>query len=164
MPRPIGVIQIPGRFESILRRLGVNRPTQPFMIDGDVTPVVLVDSGVEFTAAPLPPYGVTDIFTAGVVVQPAVNAILADTGPLPIGSYILKWIAIAEEPFQYRFEWRDAPNAANLWSQFIRSPTNNLLQFESRFLVENANERFRIINLALGAININHQSSILAKP
>jgi len=167
LPRPIGVIQKPGLTEDILRRLGVNRPGQPFTLDGDVVPVILIDSGVSFVASPTPPYAVTDWFTAGVVVAPAINTILADTGPLPTGSYTVQGIINAGEQNTFTFEWRDAANAANLRGQVFQlsnaGTIDQNVMFSSRFLVENVNERFRIRLNAAGNVGVNYQGTVLAR-
>jgi len=158
----IGVIQKPGLFEDILRRLGVNRPTRPFTLDGNILPVILVDSGVSFVAAPTPAFGVVDIFSAGVLINPAAATVLADTGPLPVGSYTVQVVFSIGEAARLDFEWRDAPNAANLVTHAFRNGTAlSSLQFSTRLEVANANERFRVINPALGAAS--YQVTILAK-
>jgi len=158
----IGVIQKPGLFEDILRRLGVNRPTRPFTLDGNILPVILVDSGVSFVAAPTPAYGVVDIFSAGVITNPAAGAVMADTGPLPVGSYTVQVLFSIGEAAIEDFEWRDAANAATLVSHSFRNGTAlGTLEFSTRLEVANANERFRVINPNLGAAN--YQVTILAK-
>ncbi len=162
MPRPIGVIQIPGKFDSLLRDLGVNRPTQPFVLDGDVVPVILVDSGVAFTAAPTPAYRVQDVFTAGVQVNPAAGAILADTGQLPLGIYSLQVFIDAREQNSYTFEWRDAANAVNLWVQTLGALDDQGLIFSVRISVDNDNERFRVRTGAASGV-FNYQATILAR-
>ncbi len=165
MPRPIGVIQKPGFFEDILTRFGINRPQQAFMLDGDVVPVILVDSSIAFTAAPTPAYSVTDIFTVGIVVAPAINTILADTGPLPVGPYTVQWILMVRERSILAFEWRDAGNAANLWAQELETPGigEDMPQFSTRLNIENAGERFRVRVDTGGGVGIQYQASILAK-
>jgi len=165
LPRPIGVIQKPGFFEDILTRFGINRPLAAFQLDGDVVPVILVDSAISFTAAPSPAYGVTDVFTAGIQVAPAINTILADTGPLPVGPYTLQWILVVREQNILAFEWRDAANAVNLWTQRLETPPagEDMPQFSTRLNVVNVNERFRIRVASAGTAGIEYQASILAK-
>jgi len=142
----------------------VNRPQQPFVLDGDVVPVIIADSGVAFTAAPTPPYGVTDIFTIGPQVAPAINTIMADTGPLPVGAYSVKVISFWGERNEMAFEWRDAANAANLWLELIgASVEERMAIWESTFLVENPNERFRMRMNSAGSAGITFQASILAR-
>jgi len=166
LPRPIGVIQNTGFFTDILQRFGVNRPQAPFLLDGDVVPVVLIDSAISFVAAPSPPYGVTDIFTAGVVVAPAAGTILADTGPLPVGAYTIQVFISAGEGNRWLFQWRNVANAADLWTQNLRNAPAadpRLIEFSTRLNIENANERFRVLNDLVGTAAVEYQATILAK-
>lgn len=163
MPRPIGVIQKPGLFEDLLRRTGVNRPQQPFVLDGDVVPVILVDSAVSFVAAPTPAYTVPDIFTAGVQIAPAISTVLADTGQLSIGFYTVISLISIGEGARISLQWRDAANAVTLMDhQFFAGPTLNPF-FSARFAIENDNERFRVINNAAGGVGIAYQATLFAK-
>ena len=160
----IGVIQKPGLFEDLLKRLGVNRPLRPFTLDGNITPVVLVESGVQFIAAPTPAYGVTDFFTTGLQNNPAAATVLADTGPLPVGSYtLINMLFIDSGVLRFDFEWRDAANAANLRTHRLNTSLNSLNIWELRYLVENADERFRISNVVAPGVGVDIQASILAK-
>ncbi len=162
----IGVVQKPGLFEDLLRRLGVNRPQRPFTLDGNILPVVLVESGVSFVASPTPAYRVSDWFTLGSQLAPPINTVMADTGPLPVGSYSVQIIISFEDVMNWEFQWRDAPNAANLRSTRLRSNIvegPGVLELSTRLLIENANERFRVLNTSAGPAGTNHQASILAK-
>ena len=124
--------------------MGINRNPVAFELRSEVLPVALVDSSVDFLASPNPSYGITDVFTAGVQTAPAINTALADTGPLPIGAYTLQAVMFALEITTLQFEWRNAGNTANVTGQRWRINGNfDVLQFTSRFKVENANERFR---------------------
>jgi len=147
--------------------MGVNRPQQPFTLDGNVVPVVLVDSGVSFVAAPTPPYQVTDIFTNGILTAPAINTILADTGPLPIGPYSVQFTLFAEQEIAMVFEWRDAANAVNLWTQRFGLFTSGVrlpnYDFMTRLTIANAGERFRILMDSAGGVGLDFQASILAR-
>ena len=164
MPRPLGVIQNSGALLDILQRFGVNRPTQSFILDGDVVPVVLVDSAISFVAAPTPPYKITDWFTAGVLVAPVANTVLADTGPLPVGQYSVQVFIWALEANRHEFQWRDAPNTATLRSQRLQSLVGGeIIQLSTRLNIQNANERFRILNIGNAGVGIEYQSSILAE-
>ena len=163
MPRPIGVIQKPGLSEDILRRLGVNRPGQPFTLDGDVVPVILIDSGVDFVASPSPAYAVTDIFTAGPQVAPPIGTILADTGQLATGSFTVTAVMSAAEANNWELQWRNAGNTANLRAIEVRVNPGQTIVFNSRFLVENVNERFRLVNLFVGGVGLTYNGTILAR-
>jgi len=148
--------------------MGVNRPQQPFTLDGNVVPVVLVDSGVSFVAAPTPPYQVTDIFTAGPLVAPIAGTVLADSGPLPAGPYSVQaFVSMGDSNF-IQFQWRDVANAASLWTQDMFNIITNVggpatVQFSARFQVANANERFRVVIPGAGGVGVTYQASILAR-
>lgn len=166
MGRTIGVVQIPGFFQDLLSRLGVNRPQMPFTLDGDIVPVVIVESGIAFTASPSPPYRVTDVFTAGNQVAPGAGTRLADTGPLPVGAYSVMTITSSEEAALFEFVWRDATDAADLFRMRVSNILTSgplIWKLDFRLLVENANERFVIENLNAGGVGNNYQSSILAR-
>ncbi len=66
-------------FQALLDTLGITRNNIPFDLRSEVSPVVLVGGTVSFIAPPTPPYGVTDIFTAGELIAPAAATTLADT-------------------------------------------------------------------------------------
>ena len=151
----IGVVQKPGLFEDLLKRLGVNRPVRPFTLDGNILPVVLVESGIAFVASPTPPYRISEIFTLGLQLQPPINTILSDTGQLPTGSYTVQFVLYSDVSYRWQMQWRNAANTANLWVQELTTgPTNEprMFKWETRFQVENPNERFRVEGiLAVGA-------------
>jgi len=164
LPRPVGVIQNTGFFTEILQRFGVNRPVAPFVLDGDVVPVVLIDSAISFVAAPTPPYGVTDIFTTGPQTAPAAGTVLADTGPLPVGAYTVQFLTTAGEAQVMQMQWRNAANAANLWIMNYNVTVNlDMVVFSTRLNVENANERFRLVNRDVATAAIVYQCTILAR-
>ncbi len=159
----IGVVQKPGLFEDLLRRLGVNRPTRPFTLDGNITPVVLVESGVQFVASPTPAYGITEVFTIGSVTVPAANLVMADTGPLPVGSYTLFLLLGATEISRWQFQWRDIPNTGSLYDTEIIAVADQYMTLSFRWLVENAGERFRLITAVVGNAGQTWQATIMAK-
>ena len=164
MPRPIGVVQKPGLFEDLLVRLGVNRPVQPFTLDGDIVPVVLVESGISFVASPTPAYTVTDIFTSGVLTNPAIGIVLAETGPLPTGQYSVQITIYTEVAGIFDFAWRDATDVINLraW-RFKTSLQSPQVSWLTRLTIENINERFRIVNQQAPGAGNDIQALILAK-
>jgi len=151
-------------FQSLLTELGITRNNIPFALRSEVTPVVLVGGTVSFLAAPTPPYAVTDIFTGGILTQPAAGAVLADTGPLPIGAYSLQFTWFCTEFANIDIQWRDAANGANLWVQRFRSEQasggRNPI-WQTRLNILNDNERVRIVNVALGAAAQDYQVTIL---
>ena len=151
-------------FQALLDELGITRNQIPFVLQNQVLPVVLVGGTVSFIAAPTPPYGVTDIFTAGPQVAAPANTVLADTGQLPPGAYSLQFVWFTRELQTILFQWRNAANAANLFEQlFGVTLEKNWLRWESRFLVENANERFRILQGSNGGVGVTSHATILAK-
>ncbi len=144
--------------------MGINRNPVAFDLRSEVAPVALVDSSVDFSASPNPAYRVVDVFSGGEVVAPAVNTVLADTGPLPVGSYTLQLTINAQENNDFAFQWRDAPNTASLISQVFRNGTiTRTLTVVVRFEVQNANERFRILNQQAGNVGIVYQVSIFTR-
>ena len=155
-------------FQSLLTELGITRNNIPFALRSEVTPVVLVGGTVSFLAAPTPAYRVQDIFTAGAQIAPAANVVLADTGPLPQGTYtVVVWVSLGEGN-TLAFQWRNAANAANLWIQefAVGGPVGvffNVNTFVRRFDVPNDNERFRVLNLSAGAAGVGYQVTILAR-
>ena len=159
----VGVVQSTN-FVELLRQLGITRADIPFMLQSEIVPVALVTSGVAFTASPTPPYRVTDISTAGTIVAPAANTNLADTGPLPIGSYSMKFVIFTEEANRFEINWRNAADSAVLQAVQVRVDDSFATIFwESRFQIENAGERFRVTNVTAGGVGIPYRASILAR-
>lgn len=152
-------------FQALLQQLGVNPNNIPFDLRSEVTPVVLVGGTVSFVAAPTPAYQVADAFTAGVQVAPAAGFVMADTGPLPEGAYTVTLVMTGTQQLRYGFQWRDAANAVNLWSQEFRieNATQLTLQFLIRLNLLTANERFRLIAVAAGTAAEQYQATILAR-
>ena len=99
----------------------------------------------------LPSYRSTNVFTIGVVQAPAINTILADTGPLPAGTYDVSFQCSSMEDTvalaSIQFEHRDAANAANLafWDNPMRqAPINEVVYPFFSFGYElDLNERLR---------------------
>ena len=132
MPR-IGIVQTTN-FPDLLSRMGINRNQIPFELRSEVTPVALVDSGVAFVASPSPAYRVTDVFTTGRQTNPGAGTVLADTGQLTAGSFTLKVILFSDQLNQaFDFEWRDAANAANLYTTRLRVQGDAIAVFELSF-------------------------------
>ena len=153
-------------FQSLLTELGITRNNIPFDLRSEVSPVVLVGGTVSFVAAPTPPYQITDIFTAGPITSPALGQIFADTGPLPVGTYtVTVWVS-GTQVIQMGFEWRNAGNTADLWTQQIAIAGIQSTPFHAmvvRLDVQTADERFRVTALSTGTVGAIFQGSILAK-
>lgn len=160
LPRPVGRVQNPSRIFAILERLGVNRPQTAFELDGDVVPTIIIDSGVDFTAAPTPPYRVVDIFSAGIQTAPAAGSVLADTGPLSIGSYSLEMVSYITETSELDFEWRNAANSANLAAIAFNSLVLDTRYWTSRFQIQNDNERLRVVNPNAGTAGKTYEVTL----
>ncbi len=154
-------------FQSLLTELGITRNNIPFALRSEVTPVVLVGGTVSFIAPPTPAYRVTDVFTVGEVVAPVAGTILADTGPLPIGTYGLQVDVLHAEATTIRsdfaFEWRNAANSANLVALRWEFEATQLNTFLIRLNVENDNERFRLLNVTAGNVGVVYQGTIFAR-
>ena len=151
-------------FQALLTQLGITRNNIPFALRSEVTPVVLVGGTVSFLASPTPPYRVQDFFTAGVQTAPAINTVLADTGPLPIGAYSVQMALFALEVNTFEFQMRNAANSANLMGQRWRNDVGlELSLFEIRLQVENDNERIRVLNIVAGNVGIDYQVSLWAR-
>lgn len=150
-------------FQTLLTSLGIVRNNIPFDLRSEVTPVVLVGGTVSFIAAPSPPYRVTDVFTNGVLVNPAAGAVLADTGPLLAGAYTLQVFVAGPINQDYDLEWRDVPNAANLVSQRWTILARTNIETTVRFQIDNDNERFRVIIVGAGGAGNSYQATIMAR-
>ncbi len=150
-------------FQALLNELGIPRANIPFALRSEVTPVVLVGGTVSFLASPTPAYQVADVFTNGVLSNPAAGDVLMDTGPLPIGDYTIHMIVRATGVNNYTWEWRNAGNTADLWSQtFSLDPSfQDTVELNFRLSIQNDNERFRVIIVALVAGS--YQGTILAR-
>ncbi len=141
--------KIPGGFIDLIRRLGISLPPGtdvPFELTGNVLPVAIVDPSpltittVDFTLS-IPA-------SAGELVAPAANAVLADTGPVAFGDYNFLVMANTDETGgrNLRLQRRDAANAANIWSQYFSSGGGGCPGAFYRGRVHlDANERLRVI-------------------
>ena len=153
-------------FQGLLDDLGITRNQIPFDLRSEVSPVVLVGGTVSFVAAPTPAYDITDVFTAGPITDPIAATLFADTGPLPVGAYTVTFWGSATGTTRMAFEWRNAANSADLWSQQISFVlTNNSFQHTTiRLNIQTASERFRVTNVGIAAPPGSiFQASILAK-
>ncbi len=150
-------------FQSLLLELGVNPNGIPFDLQSEVLPVVLVGGTVSFVAAPTPAYAVTDWFGAGIQIAPAAGFVLADTGPLAVGDFKMQISFGADETNRFDLEWRNALNTVNLRANSLFVPANTTQVLIVRVLIENANERLRVTNLAAGGVGQVYGATILAK-
>lgn len=82
---------------------------------------------------------------SGRLTNPTANAIVADTGPLSVGTRRLTIVLAASVTAICELQHRDAANALTLKSQIIVVPGNVLVPLDIPCGLDNAlNERFRI--------------------
>ncbi len=150
-------------FQALLTRLGITRNNIPFALQSEVVPAVLVGGEVEFVVGPTPAYEVTDVFTASQQTNPGAGFILADTGPLPRGPYNLNVFISCQESNIFTFEYRNATNLADLWTQLVGAVNRQLTNFQLRIFLANDNERFRIRTFGGTNVGIVYQAMIMAR-
>ena len=150
-------------FQALLTELGITRNNIPFDLRSEVSPVVLVGGTVSFVAAPTPPYTVPDVFSAGLLVAPVVNARMADTGPLPVGAYSLLVLMDIGELNTLELIWRNSLDTADLTNHRFQFAAQGSKQVQVRFDVKNANERFVVENTIAGNVGIEYMATIFAK-
>ena len=84
--------------------------------------------------------------TGGILTNPAADAILADSGPLPAGQSNVKVMLGGNVACVATVEWRDAANATNIRSQTIAIAVNQLIELEFPGVTFSLNERIRVRN------------------
>jgi hypothetical protein len=159
-------------FLGVINRLGVRPPpSEAFLLSNVVQPVSIVDSDVALAAVATSQLLDTP-FTAGRLVAPAANTVLADTGPQPAGNYLIFLMLTVTDGAgvnEFALERRNAANSANIWSHFFLTqggavsivPLNLLFTFR---IVLNLNERFRIENTTALSAGSPVQASIWLLP
>jgi hypothetical protein len=155
-------------FTNLINRLGIRPPFgEGFVMSNVVTPVSLVDSDITIPTVTTPPIFGTP-FTTGVNLVPAINTVIADTGPLAAGTWaFLVMISVLDSAGAGAvcdLQHRNAANAANIWDQETYSSTNapcNMQQFVFAKTMA-ANERLRAINLTAGTAASRWQVTIFA--
>jgi len=141
-------------------------PPDGFQLINTVQPVSIVDADVALAAVTTSQ--LLDIpFSAGLVVAPAINTVLADTGAQPTGSYLLQIFASCLDGVNFPqicLQRRDAANAANIWQHFFLAagaanygPFNLVLSIRVQLQL---NERVRVINTIAGGGGSNFHVSI----
>lgn len=155
-------------FTSLLNRLGIRPPfDEGFLMSNVVTPVSIVDSDITLSAVTTTQL-LDTVFTAGRLVAPAANTVLADTGAQAAGNYnvfLLLTVTDGAGVNEFALQRRDAANASNIWSHFFLTqggavsivPLNLSLSFR---MVLQAGERFRIINTTALSAGSPVQASI----
>jgi hypothetical protein len=144
---------IPGSLPSLLTLFGITpqgREDISFVLNGEVVPVAICGSTVSLTATSTEPRLDTP-FTGGEMVNPALNAVLADSGQQNAGNYTVLMFAGSDfsttGALTMRLRRRNAADTADIWSQYFvigGSGTNHAFL---KFRVALAqNERIRINN------------------
>jgi hypothetical protein len=83
--------------------------------------------------------------TNGVLVNPAVNAILADTGPLPgPANHTATIIASSSVAMVIVLEYRDAANGANLWAHTFPIAAQQPFKLDINLTMNADLERLRV--------------------
>jgi len=123
--------------------------------------------GLTLTTPAFASAGVASDFTQA----PAVNAILADTGPLPAGTYDIQVgcsVTNSAGATELQFQHRDAANAANLatWHLIGRTDVNPLAQsmpFNFGYVI-GANERLRFQTLVtVGSVQSRFHTYVMTQ-
>jgi len=158
-------------FVDLITRLGV-RPPPPdaFVLSNVVQPVSIVDSGITFSAVSSSQLLDTP-FTNGVVVAPAIGAVLADTGAQPAGNYaaflMIEGFDSIVNP-NMSLQRRNAANGASIWDQALYevggANARPFKRFYSLRLVLALNERLRVVSNIAGGAAMNYQVSIWLVP
>lgn len=84
-------------------------------------------------------------YTQGALTNPAVNAILADSGARPPGGKTPAFVICTTVAAVVVLEYRDAANAANIYSQVFTVSANTCFRYEFPPVFDTADqERFRL--------------------
>lgn len=101
-------------------------------------------------------------FSQGVVLNPTLGQLLADTGPLVTGTYRLEVCAGSTGAGAIRVQWRNATNDANVFEHVVPVPAGGPEYcFDFDMITDTDNERLRVV--AFGAITGSCQVSIMNK-
>lgn len=149
-------LQIKGRLGA-LRVLDMVIPTISL---GQVRAVDITTLAPLDVIAVQPTFRSVDVFSAGVLVDPPAQTLLADTGPLPPGDYNLR-LSLSSNSLNdltntFEIQHRNAANTANLAVWHIlenRGNAPNLTNLIREFgYVFGLNERLRILNRNVGPL------------
>jgi hypothetical protein len=98
---------------------------------------------VPFTPVTVPP-----VQASGIVIAPAANAVIADSGALPAGKYVVivhyGSTGIAAVGKGMAYEHRNAANAANIHTFTWPTPSGG--RIELHYVTVALNERIRVVN------------------
>lgn len=156
---------------DLIRLLSIKGAIGRMRLADFVIPVVSLGDVVQPTVAVrTPSFRSTDVFSAGMVINPAAGTVLADTGPLPAGIYdVIIYTAADTGNLQlaHDVEHRDAANAANLavWIHIMTRGPNVTIAVAPYVLAYEigANERLRIISSGVSAAGAQHVGVIFAR-
>ena len=155
-------------FVTVMNRLGIRPPfDEPFTLVNNIQPVSLVDTDIVLPVTTTDPVFGTP-FSIGHTAAPAINTVLADTGPLAVGNWTFKvLIEVVDGSAAFSrvaLQHRDAANAANVWEvnhyTIAGAPTlHREISFAKTIVL---NERIRAINLVAGPAGSAYQATIFA--
>jgi hypothetical protein len=140
-------------FLNLINRLGVRPPpAESFLLSNVVQPVSIVDADIVIPAV-VTSQTLDTPFTVGSQALAAANTVLADTGALVAGTYLV-YVTVGKitgaNAMDFRIQRRDAANAVNVWDIWgtCDSASQGFItsQFTAVLLV---NERIRVIENTL---------------
>lgn len=159
-------------FVSLINRLAV-RPPPPdaFLLSNVVQPVTIVDSDVALAAVTTSQLLDTP-FTAGPLVAPAINSILADSQQQPAGNYLVQVFIEAIDTVNtpiIQLARRNGANTADIWSQdFYGTSSANgplgIAKYLQLRVTLQVNERLVVRNSIGGGAASRFQASIWLLP
>ena len=146
-------------FVNLINRLGV-RPPPPdgFDLINTVQPVTIVDSDISIPAI-LTTQLLDAPFSGGLIATPAAGAVLADTGQLPVGTYLVLITAgianLSATGADIIIARRNAANAADVWRQclVLNLGVTSLVVFQATVKIL-ANERIRVTEQLVGSASV----------
>jgi len=151
-------VEDPETAADLIRLLRIVGPLGRLSVSDVVVPVVnMGDVVTRFVTVVEPGFRATDIFSNGFILNAATNAILADTGALPAGTYDiqLQMSSNADEASTgFMVQLRNAANSATVveWPYAMRGGILNTIIADMTVALEiGANERLRILNIIVGA-------------
>jgi len=162
----------PERVVDLTRLLQIRGPLGVLNVLDTIVPVVnMGDVVARSITVNQPAFRSTDIFSAGVLLAPAVGTVLADTLALPEGTYDvqLQMSSNSANTFSDAFEvqHRNAADNANLatWSFLIATAPDRTTGYaQQAFAYElGINERLRIINTLIGEAGRAFACTIFAR-
>lgn len=144
----------------ILRLLGIYRGER-FTLGTEIQPVSLVDADISIPATVSPVILGTPA-TAGDLVAPVANFVLADTGELTAGDWNFTVQLGTNDANNYEIQRRNSTNTANVWAMRLRVDIGSgpvLLPLKATMLT---NERLRVQIMSVGTAGTVHRANIFS--